>query len=215
MLLQRSKLGVELGDQVGVVPLDDGADALVGDSRTLEVALKVGEIGVRPDLLFACDLAGSHLIEQRDGPIADRVDRHRILRIVDGVVQRLRVDRELVGEVGAFVGRKRNVSGVGGWPEILLQTVPPGPLIPLGHVRLTKIQLWVEGAERFGYGLDSLIVPTDHRIQGASGCVIASEVRIEKLLGPRHELADLILHIGHVVIRGSFDLRRFVGCRSG
>ena len=82
MRLQCAELGIELIDEVGVVPFDNRANTLIGDSSALKVALEVVEIGMRPDLLLTGDLAGRDLVEQRDGPIADGVDCERILRVV-------------------------------------------------------------------------------------------------------------------------------------
>ena len=168
---------------------------------------EVPEVGARPPVLLAGDLARRDLVEERDRAVAQTRDSLRVQRSLEvlGVhvfVELRDIGDELVAERRALLGgrgspvlpRRRLAVGVErvlrGNPEVLLDAVEAGPVEALGHgVHLAVVDAGVEVAQRLGDGLDALVVGPHLREGRAGGIVRAGLVGGGELLDLRARAA--------------------------
>ena len=71
--LQRDELRVDLGVQRGVALLQQRPQPVEADPGAVDVGLEVPQVGPRPVLLLAGDLAGGDLVQQAAGAVGDLV----------------------------------------------------------------------------------------------------------------------------------------------
>ncbi len=114
--------------------------------------------------------------------------------------------------VRCFVGQRLVVLGAGR-PQVLLDQVPPGPLLARLEVGLAGVHHRVQVAEGLRHGLDALPVRARDRVERPRRVVVAGLVELHELLGLLQQLRRLVLDVRRVVGRGLLDQGRVVGGR--
>src|ERR1700722_9921945 len=141
------------------------AQQLECHSGSGQVALEVGEIGVRIAVLLARDLGVGDLVEQL----------HRSV----GKLRRLIAEcLHLLAERGDICQKLRRIasgalSGVV-QPQDLLDAVKAGPLLDARHIVDARIDARIQIAKALGYRLDRLVVAAHRSEQGLGLLHIAS-----------------------------------------
>ena len=130
----RRTAGSSVVDELGVLAPRIGLAAPRTPARAVDVGLEVPQVGVRPDLLLAGDLAGRDLVEQLLGAVGDLVDgererpARRPCRRAAGCWRR-RSSAYGRSLRSASAARTRPAVGLGRRrPQVLLDPVPAGPL---------------------------------------------------------------------------------------
>jgi hypothetical protein len=146
--LDSAELVLDLLGELCIAAGDDRLEKVEALPGTVQVGLEVPQVGTRPVLLLAGDLAAGDLLEQAlrafdDVGVGD-------LQVFALLLDRLGVGEQLVGQLGLLrVGQRRVVLGAR-WPQILFEAVPAGPVLALGETCLAGVDRWVEIAELGG-----------------------------------------------------------------
>ena len=200
-------------DQFGVSRRGNDLQHLERLLRPVDVGLEVPQVGVRPDLLLAGDLARRDLVEELLGAVGDLERGERELRRVDLVDELLRVRDEVLRGCRSLARRQRHVRGpaVGlgrRRPQVLLDEVPAAPCVALGEVGLSGVEQRVEVPERLGDGLDALPVDPGSGVLVAGRLVVAGRVGLGERAGAGDEVGGVLANVGDVRCLGVAELLR-------
>ena len=99
---------------------------------------------MRPCLFFARHLAGGHLIKKLLGAITKL--RGGVLEGFDASLEILGIGDELISQRSPSSIGERGVA-IGGWPQILFNGVPAGPILALLEIGFAQVEPGIKVTE--------------------------------------------------------------------
>ena len=125
--------------------LEQRTESLEGHERSVDIGLEVPQVGTRPVLLLAGDLAGRYLVKQATRPVGDLIGAE--IKVRNPLLQDRRVLNKIIGVRPTLGAAERLVVLGARRPQIFLQTVPAGPLLTGFEIGLSKVKLGIQIAE--------------------------------------------------------------------